>query len=174
MNTPVAQLSNIPSRFGHLGRATNTIAPSKSTAPNMRRKRKVSGCAYGSPSFAPINPDAHRTTNKPGAATIVKCSIGVAADWDLSDVMRMECVWNAHKGSLSGWSKACAKCRQFRCSSAKAQVHNGRAMEKEGEPTKPWDVWRLDGPNGRRFERIAEADTREELETKYKRRLDSH
>jgi hypothetical protein len=47
-------------------------------------------------------------------------------------------------------------------------------MEKEGEPTKPWDVWRLDGPNGRRFERIAEADTREELETKYKRRLDSH
>jgi hypothetical protein len=33
---------------------------------------------------------------------------------------------------------------------------------------------RLDGPNGRQIERIAEADTREELETKYKRRLDSY
>jgi hypothetical protein len=47
-------------------------------------------------------------------------------------------------------------------------------MEKEGEPMKPWAVWRLDGPNGRQIERIAEADTREELETKYKRRLDSY
>jgi hypothetical protein len=47
-------------------------------------------------------------------------------------------------------------------------------MEKEGEPMKPWAVWRLDGPDGRQIECIAEADTREELETKYKRRLDSH
>ena len=39
---------------------------------------------------------------------------------------------------------------------------------------KPWAVWRLDGPNGRQIERIAEADTREKLETKYKRRLDSY
>ena len=39
---------------------------------------------------------------------------------------------------------------------------------------KPWAVWRLDGPNGRQIECIAEADTREKLETKYKRRLDSH
>jgi hypothetical protein len=45
----------------------------------MRRHRKVSGSAYGSPSFAPINPDAHRMTNKPGAAAIVSCSIDVIA-----------------------------------------------------------------------------------------------
>ena len=38
---------------------------------------------------------------------------------------------------------------------------------------KPWAVWRLDGPDGRQIECIAEADTREELETKYQRRLDS-
>ena len=30
---------------------------------------------------------------------------------------------------------------------------------------KPWAVWRLDGPDGRQIECIAEADTREELET---------
>jgi hypothetical protein len=47
-------------------------------------------------------------------------------------------------------------------------------MEIKGEPMKSWAVSRLDGPNGRQIECIAEADTREELETKYKRRLDSH
>ena len=76
MNTPIAQLSKIPVRAGHLGR----MAPSKSTAPNIRKNRKVSGSAYGSPSFAPINPDAHKITNKPGAARIVNCSIGLIAE----------------------------------------------------------------------------------------------
>jgi hypothetical protein len=56
----------------------------------MRKNRKVSGFAYGSPSLAPINPDAHKMTNKPGAATIVKFSIGVTADSESSDVMRMD------------------------------------------------------------------------------------
>jgi hypothetical protein len=88
MNTPVAQLSNIPSRVGHFGRATNTMAPSNTTAPNIRKERKVSGSAYGRPSFAPINPDAHKMTNNPGAATIVKCSIGAIDEWELSEVMR--------------------------------------------------------------------------------------
>ena len=36
-------------------------------------------------------------TNKPGAATIVKCSIGVTADSELSDVMRMDCAWKAQR-----------------------------------------------------------------------------
>src|ERR1700684_4382830 len=62
------------------------MALSKSTAPNIRKNRKVNGSAYGSPSLAPMNPDAHKMTNKPGAATIVKCSIGVTADSELSDV----------------------------------------------------------------------------------------
>jgi hypothetical protein len=35
---------------------------------------------------------------------------------------------------------------------------------------KPWAVSRLDDPNGQPIERVAEADTREELQTKYKRR----
>ena len=37
---------------------------------------------------------------------------------------------------------------------------------------KPWAVWRLDGPDGRQIECIAEADTREELErfTRFQRR----
>jgi len=73
-----------------LGRACNTIAPSNSTAPNMRKDRKVSGSAYGRPSFAPINPDAHKMTNNPGAATIVKCSIGVTAESELSELMRLK------------------------------------------------------------------------------------
>jgi hypothetical protein len=47
-------------------------------------------------------------------------------------------------------------------------------MKIEGEPMKPWAVWRLDGPDGRQIECIAQADTREELETKYQRRLDSY
>ena len=47
-------------------------------------------------------------------------------------------------------------------------------MKIEGEPIKPWAVWRLDSPDGRQIERIAEADTREELETKYQRGLDSY
>src|SRR5215831_934732 len=89
MNTPVAQLSNIPSRVGHLGRATNTMAPSNRTAPNIRKKRKVSGSASGRPSFAPINPDAHKMTNRPGAAAIVKCSIGAIDESELSGVMRL-------------------------------------------------------------------------------------
>jgi hypothetical protein len=29
-----------------------------------------------------MNPDAHKMTNKPGAAMIVKCSIGATADSD--------------------------------------------------------------------------------------------
>src|SRR6202051_1995795 len=57
-------------------------------APNIRKNRKVSGSAYGSPSFAPINPDAHKMTNKPGAAPIVNRSIGEIAVSELSDVMR--------------------------------------------------------------------------------------
>jgi hypothetical protein len=73
------------------------MAPNNRTEPNIRKKRKVSGSAYGRPSFAPINPDAHKTTNKPGAATIVKCSIGVTADSELSDVMRMDCAWKVQK-----------------------------------------------------------------------------
>jgi hypothetical protein len=36
-------------------------------------------------------------TNKPGAAMIVKCSIGATADSELSDVMRMDCAWKAQK-----------------------------------------------------------------------------
>ena len=36
-------------------------------------------------------------TNKPGAATIVKCSIDVTADLELSDVMRMDCAWKAQR-----------------------------------------------------------------------------
>ena len=47
-------------------------------------------------------------------------------------------------------------------------------MKIKGEPMKPWAVWRLDGPNGLQIECIAEADTREELETKYQRRLNSY
>ncbi len=89
MNTPIAQLSRTPLRSGHLGRAYNATTPSKRTAPNMRRNRKVSGSAYGSPSFAPINPDAHRMTNKPGVAAIVSCSIDVIAGTERSDVMRL-------------------------------------------------------------------------------------
>src|ERR1700730_2438820 len=73
------------------------MALSKSTAPNIRKNRKVNGSAYGSPSLAPMNPDAHKMTNKPGAATIVKRSIGGIAVSELSDVMRMECAWNPQK-----------------------------------------------------------------------------
>ena len=90
MNTPIAQLSNIPSRFGHLGRAINTMVPSNRTAPNIRKKRKVSGSAYGRPSFAPMKPDAHKMTNNPGAATIVKCSIGEIDELELLEVMRLK------------------------------------------------------------------------------------
>jgi hypothetical protein len=43
-------------------------------------------------------------------------------------------------------------------------------MEIEGEPMKSWAVWRLDGPNGLQIERIAEADTREELTSPFNRR----
>ena len=56
------------------------MAPSNRTAPNIRKKRKVSGSAYGRPSLAPMNPDAHKITNNPGAAAIVKCSIGAIDD----------------------------------------------------------------------------------------------
>jgi hypothetical protein len=45
MNTPVAQLSNVWSRVGHVGRAINTMMLNKKTAPTIRKKRKVSGSA---------------------------------------------------------------------------------------------------------------------------------
>ena len=89
MKTPIAQLSKSPVRSGHLGRAYNAIAPSKITAPNIRKNRKVSGSAYGNPSFAPMKPDAHKMTNKPGAAPIVNCSIGVVDKAARSEVMRV-------------------------------------------------------------------------------------
>jgi len=41
------------------------------------------------PSFAPMNPDAHKMTNNPGVATIVKCSIGAIDESELSEVMRL-------------------------------------------------------------------------------------
>jgi hypothetical protein len=44
-------------------------------------------------------------------------------------------------------------------------------MEFEGEPSKPWAVWRLYA-EGKQIEKVAEADTREELDGKYQRRLD--
>jgi hypothetical protein len=43
-------------------------------------------------------------------------------------------------------------------------------MKMEGEPMKPWAVWRINHKD-EPIERVAEADTREELETKYSRRL---
>ncbi|WP_315742317.1 MULTISPECIES: hypothetical protein [unclassified Bradyrhizobium] len=46
-----------------------------------------------------------------------------------------------------------------------------RPLYPEGEPAKPWVVWRV-GTEGQRIERVAEADTREELAARYKRRLD--
>ena len=55
-------------------------------------------------------------TNKPGAATIVKCSIGVIADLELSDVMRMGCAWKAPKGFIV--AIGLVQCiRKRRCSS---------------------------------------------------------
>ena len=36
------------------------------------------------------------------------------------------------------------------------------SMKIEGEPMKPWEVWRV-GPDGTQLERVAEADTREGL-----------
>ena len=90
MNTPVAQLSNIPSRVGHLGRATNTMAPSNTTAPNIRKTKEGQWFRKGRPSFAPINPDAHKITNNPGAAAIVKCSIGAIDSSELLEVMRLK------------------------------------------------------------------------------------
>jgi hypothetical protein len=42
-------------------------------------------------------------------------------------------------------------------------------MKIEGEPMKPWEVWRINH-NGEQIERIAQADTREKLQ--YKPRAD--
>jgi hypothetical protein len=44
-------------------------------------------------------------------------------------------------------------------------------MKIEGESAKPWTVWRV-SPNGEQIERIAQANTRKELE--YKPRADWH
>jgi hypothetical protein len=48
--------------------------------------------------------------------------------------------------------------------------------EIEGEPSKPWQLWRVSPVDGSRIERVAEADTRDELRllSKQKRRLDWH
>jgi hypothetical protein len=44
----------------------------------------------------------------------------------------------------------------------------------EGEPSKPWQLWRVSPVDDSRIERVAEADTRDELRllSKQKRRLD--
>lgn len=47
-------------------------------------------------------------------------------------------------------------------------------MHIGGERVKPWAVWRVSSIDGRQLERVAEADTREELRGLYKRRQDWH
>jgi hypothetical protein len=37
-----------------------------------------------------MKPDAHKMTNNPGAATIVKCSIGAIDESELLEVMRLK------------------------------------------------------------------------------------
>jgi hypothetical protein len=112
------------------------MAPSNRTAPIIRKNKKVSGCAYGRPSFAPINPDAHKMTNSPGAATIVKCSIGVTAESELSEAILMECVWNPHGKVNTSRKEALAAGKGFspfrRPHQQEARTHQPRHGRKGG------------------------------------------
>jgi hypothetical protein len=46
-----------------------------------------------------------------------------------------------------------------------------KRLTVEGQPSKPWVLWRVSSIDGRQIERVAKGDTREEL-SKAKRRLD--
>lgn len=76
-------------------RATNTIMPSNRTAPNIREKGK-SVVQRGRPTFAPMNPDAHKMTNKPGQSSNVQSARLMSRNYRKSCDQRKLCLLDGY------------------------------------------------------------------------------